>query len=55
MIYISKFAGKRINISLTKKDDTPKYSAIPPQTPDIDLSVNDFLNFLFKLNPPNAI
>lgn len=44
---MSKFAGKKINESLAIKEEIPKYSAIPPQTPDIDLSVTDFLNFLF--------
>ncbi len=51
-----KLAGnKRINKSLIKKDETSKYSAIPPHTPDIDLSFDDFLNFLFKGNPPRNI
>ena len=47
-----KFAGKKINISLTIKEDTPKNSAIPPQTPAIDLSTDDFLSFLFKQITP---
>lgn len=33
-----------MNISLTAKEDIPKCSAIPPQTPLIDLSVEDFFN-----------
>ncbi len=48
-----KFAGKkRINKSLIKKDEISKYSAIPPHTPAIDLSFDDFVNFFFKDNPP---
>jgi hypothetical protein len=46
-------AGKKMNMSLTAKDDIPKNSAIPPQTPDIDLSVEDFLNLLFNLITPS--
>jgi len=46
IIYISKVAGKNnIKISLTIKEDIPKNSAILPQTPDSDLSIDDFLNF----------
>ena len=41
-----------MNMSLTAKVDIPKNSAIPPQTPDIDLSVEDFLNLLFNLITP---
>ncbi len=53
MIYIIKLAGKkRINKILIKKDEISKYSAIPPHTPDIDLSFEDFLKFLFNANPP---
>jgi hypothetical protein len=52
IIYISILAGKKINISLTAREDIPKYSAIPPQTPDIDLSVDDFLNLFFSQIPP---
>jgi len=47
-----KFAGRKIKISLTAKDEISKYSAIPPQTPAIDLSFEDFLNFLFKVTTP---
>lgn len=36
-----------MNISLTAKEDIPKYSANPPQTPAMDLSVDDFLNLFF--------
>lgn len=39
-------------MSLTAKEDMPKYSAIPPQTPITDLSVDDFLNFWFNQVPP---
>lgn len=52
IIYMSKLAGKKINISLTANEDIPKNSAIPPQTPDKDLSVDDFLNLFCKLIPP---
>jgi hypothetical protein len=37
-----------MKIILTAKEETPKYSAMPPQTPLIDLSFEDFLNFLFN-------
>lgn len=51
---MSKLAGgKKINISLTAKEDIPKNSAIPPQTPEKDLSVDDFLNLFCKLIPPS--
>ena len=36
--------GNRIKISLTAKEDIPKNSAIPPQTPVIDRSLADFLS-----------
>lgn len=48
---MSKFAGNRIKINLTAKEEIPKNSAIPPQTPIIDLSVCDFLNFCFICIP----
>jgi len=41
-----------MKINLTAKDDIPKYSAIPPQTPLIDLFDDDFLNLSFILIPP---
>jgi hypothetical protein len=41
-----------MNKILTMKEETPKYSAIPPHTPEIDLSAVDFLSFLFILIPP---
>ena len=47
-----KFAGRKIKISLTAKEDISKYSAIPPQTPAMDLFFEDFLNFLLKLPTP---
>ena len=34
------------------KKDISKYSAIPPQTPAMDLFFEDFLNSLFKLPTP---
>lgn len=43
-----------MNINLTAKEDIPKYSAMPPQTPLIDLSVEDFFNFLFNSIPPSV-
>lgn len=47
IMYISKLPGMKINMSLTIKEDIAKNSAIPPHTPAIDLSFDDFLNFLF--------
>lgn len=44
MMYMSKLAGKKINISLTPNEDIPKYSAMPPQTPNKALSADDFLS-----------
>jgi hypothetical protein len=44
--------GNRMKISLTAKEDMPKNSAIPPQTPVIDRSFADFLSFWFKQTPP---
>lgn len=41
---MSKLPGKKIKISLTAIEDIPKNSAIPPQTPHIDLYFEDFLN-----------
>lgn len=39
-----------ININLIPKADIPKYSPIPPQTPYIDLFVDDFIIlFLYTL------
>lgn len=46
------FAGMKIKISLTAKEDISRYSAIPPQTPDIDLSIADFRNLLYITYPP---
>lgn len=41
------------NKILTANDEMPKNSAIPPHTPDITLSRDDFLNLLlFTLLPP---
>lgn len=34
-----------MKIILTPREGIPKYSAIPPQTPDIDLSVADLFSF----------
>ena len=42
---MNKLPGKKMNRSLTPKEEIPKNSAIPPQTPCIDLSVEDFLSF----------
>lgn len=50
--YISTLAGKKRNSSLTPKEGIPKYSAIPPQTPLMDLSVRDFFNLFFNSTPP---
>lgn len=36
-----------MKINLMPNDDISKYSAIPPQTPDIDRSVEDFLSFFY--------
>jgi hypothetical protein len=55
IIYISKLAGKKRNINLTPKGEIPKNSAIPPQTPPIDLSVRDFPNLFFKSTPPSIV
>ena len=54
-MYISKEPGIKINISLMLKEEIPKNSAIPPQTPNRDLSVDDFLNFLLSnvISPHN--
>lgn len=41
----------RKNSNLTTKEDIPKNSAIPPQTPIKDLSVDDFVNFLKIISP----
>ena len=43
---MTKLPGENIKISLTAKEDIPIYSAIPPQTPFIDLSVDDFVNLV---------
>ena len=41
-----------MNINLTANEGIPKYSAIPPHTPTIALSVDDFLSLFFKaVNP----
>ena len=39
-------------MSLTAKEEIPKYSAIPPQTPAKDLSDEDFFNLSFNRVPP---
>lgn len=50
MIYINKDPGVMINNSLTEKDEIPKNSPIPPQTPHNDLSIDNFIKgLLFKL------
>ncbi len=41
-----------MNINLTANEETPKYSAIPPHTPTIALSVEDFLSLLFNAVTP---
>lgn len=41
---MTRFAGMKMNINLIAKEGIPKCSAIPPQTPDIILSLDDFLN-----------
>lgn len=43
-----------MNINLTAKEDIPKYSAMPPQTPLIDLSVEDFFNAFSNSIPPSV-
>lgn len=51
MRYTMIFEGKvTININLTANADIPKYSAIPPQTPAIALSVADFLNLFLTIS-----
>lgn len=40
-----------IKINLTPNEEISKYSAIPPQTPDIALSADDFLNLLLITLP----
>jgi hypothetical protein len=44
-------AGNKINTNLTEKEEIPKNSAMPPQTPDIDLSDDDFLNGFLNAIP----
>ncbi len=47
MIYTQKEAGQvMINMSRTTRDEMPKNSAIPPHTPNKDLSLDDFISFL---------
>ncbi|WP_343073220.1 hypothetical protein [Salicibibacter cibi] len=42
------------NMSLTAIEGIPIYSAIPPQTPTIALSVLDFCSF-FNMDPPQGL
>lgn len=41
-----------MNINLTANEEIPEYSAIPPHTSTIALSVEDFLSLLFNAVTP---
>lgn len=50
-MYSNKFDGMNKNIIRTAVDEIPKNSAIPPQTPEITRSEDDFLKRFNIVNP----
>ena len=53
-IYTINDAGVIIKISLTRNEEMPKNSAMPPQTPCSEESVDDFVSRLVFTSAPPA-
>ena len=52
MIYSMMLGTKRTNNNLTAQEGRPKNSAIPPHTPEIYRSYEDFVNLPLIVSPP---